>query len=226
MKNEMSAIANLKKGRLRVGINTVLSSHILYTLLPDFIEAYPGIEIDLIEKNASEMETQLLLQNIDICVNLLPIFNEQIEYETLYEEPMYITIPPNHPLYNDKLEKIEHLPVSPSRLTGEKFILLKPDLGLIRITDEIFKDYQIVPDIVVETENIESAFHLAERGIGLTIVPESISKVERLKPICNLYTFGNPIYKNKVVVSYKKGDELSPPSAAFLKMAKDLLKPS
>ena len=223
MKNEMAAITNLKKGRLRLGINAVLGSHTLFSLLPQYIEAYPGIEIELIEKNANEMESQLLQQNIDICVNLLPIFNEQIMYETLYEEPLLLVVPAGHPLYDSELNDVIHIPFSPSNLNGEEFVLLKPDLGLRRTTDTIFKDYGIVPNIVIETENIDSAFRLSERGIGLTIIPECVIKRDQLITNCNLYTFGNPIYKNNVVISYKRGVELSSPAIAFLNMAKEVL---
>lgn len=49
MKYEIEAITNMKKGRLKIGINPILGSHTLYNLLPQYMSTYPGIEIDLIE---------------------------------------------------------------------------------------------------------------------------------------------------------------------------------
>ncbi|WP_185907912.1 hypothetical protein [Psychrobacillus soli] len=37
----------------------------------------------------------------------------------------------------------------------------------------------------------------------------------------NLFTLGNPIYKNTVVVSYVKNVPLSPAAVAFLQMTKE-----
>ena len=220
MKHEIEAITNMKKGRLKLGINPILGSHTLYNILPQFILNYPGIEIKLIEENAISMESLLLQNKIDICLNLLPIFNPDIIYENLYEENVFLVIPPGHKYYNPDQKTISHIPFHPRNLDREKFILLKPELGLRRLTDEIFKRYSIQPNIVIETQNIESAFRLATSGVGLTIIPEGVVKKDTIQTDSNYYTIGNPTYKNKVVVSYKKGEILSASALAFLNMAK------
>jgi LysR family cyn operon transcriptional activator len=100
--------------------------------------------------------------------------------------------------------------------------LLKSGLGLRRLTDEILKHYSIHPDIVIETQNVESALRFANCGLGVTFVPECVVpslKNDQIKP--NLYTLGNPIYKNTVVICYKQGEMLSAPAQAFLTMAKE-----
>jgi LysR family cyn operon transcriptional activator len=224
MQHEIESISKMKKGRLKLGINPILGSHTLYNLLPQFISSYPGIEIELVEEPAIEMESLLLQNNIDICLNLLPIFNPEIVYEKLYEEKIYLVIPPSHKLYQGTQEKFSHIPFHPNVLDAEKFILLKPGLGLRRLTDEIFKDYSIHPEIVIETQNIESAFRLANHGVGLTIVPECIITSNSGESESNFFTIGSPLYKNNVVVSYKKDDELTASSLAFLNMAKEKYK--
>ncbi|OLO27911.1 transcriptional regulator [Alkalihalophilus pseudofirmus] len=219
MKHEIEAITNLKRGRLKLGINPILGSHTLYNLLPNFISAYPGIEIDLVEHTAIEIEALLLERKIDICLNMLPIFHPDINYENLYDEKLYIVIPEGHKLYNPNQETITHLPFDFKLLDREDFILLKTDLGLRRVTDEIFKTHSIDPNVKLETINIENAYRLANSGIGLTIIPECIMK-NNFPTKSNFYTFGNPLYKNNVVVAYKKKEPLSAPALAFLDMAK------
>ncbi|RDU38151.1 LysR family transcriptional regulator [Neobacillus piezotolerans] len=221
LQNELESISNLKKGRLKLGINPILGSHTLYNILPEFIMNYPGIEIELIEENAHDMEVLLLEGKVDICLNMLPIFNPEIVYETLYEEKLYLVIHPSHKYYNEPKKQISHIPFHPRLLDGEKFILLKQGLGLRRLTDVIFKEYSINPEIMIETQNIESAFRLAIRGVGLTIIPESVITRDSIRTDAIFYTIGNPIYKNHVVISYKKGEPLSAPAQAFLNMAKE-----
>eukprot|EP00130_Batrachochytrium_dendrobatidis_P008380 XP_006683255.1 hypothetical protein BATDEDRAFT_93025 [Batrachochytrium dendrobatidis JAM81] len=220
MQHEMESISNMKKGKLILGINPILGTHTLYNLLPQFILNYPGIEIELVEESAIEMESLLLQGKIDICLNLLPIFNPEIIYENLYEEKLFLVIPLGHKLYHSNKEKFSHIPFHPHQLDGEKFVLLKSGMGLRRLTDEIFKNYSIHPEIVIETKNIESAFRLANSGIALTIIPECIITRESMQSDSNLFTLGNPVYKNNVVVSHKKGEALSAPALAFLNMAK------
>ena len=93
-----------------------------------------------------------------------------------------------------------------------------------RLTDEIFKNYSIHPEIVIETKNIDSAFRLANSGIALTIIPECIITRDNVQSDSNLFTLGNPVYKNHVVVSYRKGEILSAPALTFLNMVKEKYK--
>lgn len=221
LQHEIQSISNMEKGQLKLGINPILGSHTLYNILPEFMLNYPGIEIELVEKSANDMESLLLQGKIDICLNMLPIFNQEIVYETLYEEKLYLVIPPSHKYYLPSKKPFAHIPFNPHILDGEKFILLKKGLGLRRLTDEIFKEYSINPTIVIETQNIESAFRLANRGVGLTIIPESVITRDNIITDSIFYTVGNPVYKNHIVISYKKGESLSPPALAFLNMTKE-----
>ena len=222
MKYEMESINNMKKGRLKLGINSILGSHTLYNLLPQYISAYPGIEIDLVEEPSNVMEQLLLQRKIDICLNMLPIFNPDIMYERLYEERILLVVPKGHKYYrSDQGSDIVDFPLDIQRLTGEKFILIKQGHGsLRRLTDAIFYDYSIEPDIILETTNIENAYRLANSGVGLTIIPEVILK-NNLPPNSNVYTIGKPSIKYSAVVAYKKGEVLSAPALAFLNMAKE-----
>lgn len=130
MHHEIESISNMEKGQLKLGINPILGSHTLYNILPEFILNYPGIKIELVEETANDMESLLLDGKIDICLNMLPIFNQEIVYEILYEEKLYLVIPPNHKHYNPDQKPISHIPFNPHLLDGEKFILLKKGLGL------------------------------------------------------------------------------------------------
>ncbi len=102
MKHEMERISNLEKGRLIIGTNPVLASYNLYYILPSFIEKYPGIEVVLIEDTADVLDSKLIQNKIDICLNMLPITNEDIKYEKLYDENIFLVVPKGHHLYNEE----------------------------------------------------------------------------------------------------------------------------
>lgn len=221
MKHEFEAISDFKKGRLILGTNPILASYTLYQFLPKFMKAYPGLEIELVEESASEMESLLLQNKIDICLNMLPIPNPQLVYEKLYEENLYLLVPKGHRLHEAKYKEPHHIPFSPKFLNHERFVLLKPGLGLRRLTDQILNHYEVEPEIVLETQNIENAFRLSDSGLGLTIIPECVIERDKIQTESNLFTLGNPIYKNTVVISYVKDIPLSPSAVAFLQMTKE-----
>lgn len=221
MKHEFEAISHFKKGRIILGINPILASYTLYQFLPKFNKIYPGLEIELVEESASEMEALLLQNKIDICLNMLPITNPELVYEKLYEENLYLLVPKGHRLHDFKYTEPTHIPFNPKFLDHERFVLLKQGLGLRRLTDDILGHYGVVPDIVLETQNIENAFRLSNRGMGLTIIPESVIERDHIQTEANLFTLGNPVFKNTVVISYVKKASLSPAAFAFLQMTKE-----
>lgn len=216
---ELQAISNMKKGRLKIGVSPILATYTLYKFLPYFMNRHSGIEIELVEDSASTLESLMLQNKIDVCVNSLPITNPEIQYEHLYEEYNYIVIPPNHSLYKKNPPENEELDLS--LLNGEKFILAKPGLGLRRFTDEVFASYNIRPKIVLETLNAENAFRLANNGIAITLVPQSVIESVALKVEANLYPLKNPAFKSHIVISYHKHDQCNPAADAFIQMAKE-----
>ncbi|MFJ7826039.1 LysR family transcriptional regulator [Psychrobacillus sp. NPDC096623] len=218
MKHEFEAISDLKKGRLTIGINPTLASYTLYKFLPKFIKAYPGLEIELVEETASVMESLLLQNKIDICLNMLPITNPELDYVKLYEENLYLLVPKGHRLHESKYKGPTHIPFNPKFLQHERFVLLKPGLGLRRLVDRVLDHYNIEPEIVLETENVENAFRLSNNGLGLTIIPGCVVERDNIITEANLFTLGNPAFKNIVVISYMKNATLSPAAIAFLQM--------
>lgn len=215
---ELHGISNMKRGRLKIGVSPVLSTYTLYKFLPYFMRRYAGIEVELVEESVTTLETLLLQHKIDVCFNSLPITNAEIEYEHLYDEYNYIVIPSNHELYrpNSSDEDIDL-----SLLDGQRFILAKPGIGLRRFTDHVFDYYHIRPRIVLETLNAENALRLANNGVAITIVPQSIIDSVGFKIDANLYPLKDPKFRSHIVISYQKDAQLTPVALAFINMAKE-----
>lgn len=220
MKNEMQAISGLKKGQITIGVSPFLATYTLYRLLPSFMKAYPGIEIKLVEDRTEILENLLIDNEIDICLNSLPITNTKIDYDYLYEEYNYIVIPPNHPIQSDKTIESNHL--DPGQLTHEKFILAKSGLGLRRFTNQVLNKYNIKPQIILETVSAENAFRLANSGIGITIVPQSVIENAGLLHLNNIYPLIDPEFKSHIVISYLHDKDLNIATTAFIQLAKEM----
>lgn len=216
MEHEMMAINELKKGRLRIGSNSILGGYMLYGVLPKFMERYPGIEIQLVEERVNELEKQIVEGELDLAFNMLPIQNTQIDYVEIDTSPIYLVVPKGHALYNPQLSEIGSSPFTASQLAHEKFILLKQGLGLRRLTDLFFADLKIRPQAMLETENIESGYRISSSTKTLTIIPQMI--LENNQSIeANFYDIH---LSNSVVLMYNKYQALSEVSREFIALAK------
>jgi len=73
----------------------------------------------------------------------------------------------------------------------------------------------------LETLNAENALRLANNGVAITIVPQSVIESVALKVDANLYPLKHPEFKSHIVISYQKNARLTPAALAFIQMAKE-----
>lgn len=220
MRQELQTIAKSKKGRIRIGVNPILASHVLYSILPEFLKQYPDIEIELVEEVAHRIEQLLFDQKVDVAITILPLYQEGIQYDLLYTERIFLALPPSD-TFNNKNLTLENEEALLKSLNHEKFILLKPEMALRQLTDQILEQYGIYPKIVMETISVENALRLSSEGLGITIVPESVKL--RSSYFKGHYVCINPKkYYNQVVMAYKssKHDHLSEAAKSLIEMAK------
>lgn len=218
MEYELQDIANLEKGRLKIGVNPFLASHMLYNILPEFIKTYPGIKVELIEDNANQIEELLAEHQIDISITILPIDHEDIDYEILYEEPLHLAVPAAHPLAQHTQISSDTLPFDIDKLNGKKFILLKRNMTLRTITDAFLEKNHLQVQPVMETINIDNALYLVGEGLGMTLVPNS-AKLKQPNTKAVYFELDPNQYKNTVAVAYHKKTLLSKAAQAFLNLA-------
>ena len=222
MENEIQTLSKLKKGQLYIGVNPILATHTLYNILPEFTKRYPGVEIKLIEESAHRIEQLLIDNKVDIALTILPLYQENIAYDVLYTEKIYMALPPNHSLtYKSDADLLDSITIF-EYLNNAKFILLKPEMALRKVTDQILKDYDVKPNITMETLSVENALKLANEGLGITFVPESV-KNKNEHNNCKFIALDSFKYYNQVVIAYGKDDktQLSEAAKALLSMAQN-----
>ncbi|KTW20109.1 LysR family transcriptional regulator [Staphylococcus warneri] len=223
MKQELQNISALKKGRLVIGVNPILAAHTLYDILPEFIKAYPGIELKLIEEPSHRIEQLLIDNKIDIALTILPFYQGTFKYDVLYSEAIYLALPPeyssrlSHQSEDKNVEDIHDV------IKSDRFILLKPNMALRHLTNQILENDGITPHIVMETMSVDNALRLVNEGLGMTYVPESVkNSMPQFKE--QFIKLDTSKYANHVVLAYKydKLNHLSKSANAFLEMAKSI----
>lgn len=222
MREELQTISNLKKGRIRIGVNPILATHTLYNILPKFIQNYPGVEIELVEEVAHRIEQIVSDQQVDIGVTILPLYTEDLSYEILYTESIYLALPPGHSLLDEAKAHANDGAFPFQLLNNEKFILLKPEMTLRQLSNQILKDYDVTPDVMMETVSVENALRLVNEGIAITFVPKSVKDMTSDRFNGEFVQLNPHQYYNQVVLAYKENHKkrLSKAAKTFIQMAK------
>jgi DNA-binding transcriptional LysR family regulator len=202
-------VSNLRRGHITIGIPDNRSVQILPYVLPEFVRNYPGIEIQLWEARASDLDQEILKGNIDFSMMVSASGDPKIKFEPLIKENLYLAVPSGHPL-------VRLIPPSPDGTTvvdfalcGDyPFFLMKTGHRLRAVIDYYFKKYDISPPIVMETSNALLTYRMTAAGLGLSLVSQlttsfisnSVSPAHyALPPSHNCWTIGVNYHADKYV---------------------------
>ncbi len=171
MRQEISDIANQKKGMIRLAISHARASFFLPYVLPEFKKKFPGVDVRTVEVRSDLVEEYVAKGQCDLGILPFPISGEYIlEKEIICEEELVLVA--GHPLKEGKVESGRPY-VNLEECGNYPYILLKKGHGIRTAVDVLFMEHGIRKTDVFETTSNETAFRLATVDMGLGIVPES-----------------------------------------------------
>ena len=85
-------------GTVRLGIFPTLGPYLLPHVVPNIRERFPRLELLLVEEKTEVILRQLREGRLDAGVLALPLHDEQLHVEFLFEEQFLLAVPQAHPL--------------------------------------------------------------------------------------------------------------------------------
>ena len=223
---ELKDIKNQVSGILRLGVTLWRGACLLPDMYPKFHEKYPNIKIELLEGRFNTLQRALMNDSIDIAVAPIPRSAnfEQLFYEILFEEKIFLAVPTAHPyikailqdsenseiIHIDNLEIFSHIPL----------IMTKPGQNLTYEIQAFFARNHISPNILLDTDNLTTAINLVAEGIACAFVPEEGAKICKRSGRVTFAVFENQDLIWDLVAVYKKGTYLSNISRSFIDFTK------
>lgn len=232
---EIADIKDFNKGQLTIGVSHTRGRKILPEILPVYKERFPGIQLHLKEGNSSELDADLLHGEVDLIVGLLPFKVENIETVPICEEEILLVVPDSvlKKAFPGRLYEIkEQLAMNTdlSLLKECPFLLINPGNRVRTLADEMFEEAQFTPDIILETENIETVMALAAKGMGITFYPKMFisSHAPLQNPSVdmnglNFYSLHYPKAHSVLAIGYHKGHYMSRATKEFIKIARETI---
>lgn len=231
--HQLADIKDFSVGQLVIGLSHTRGRVILPEILPLYRNRFPGIDLKLVEGNSSELANGLLHGEIDLVIDMLPFKVEHIETVTLCSEEILLAVPdavldrafPGH-LHEIKSKLSRHVDLK--LLSDCPFLMLNPGNRVRTIADEMFEEAQVSPHIVLETENIETVFALAAKGMGITFFPKMFissqgklqNRLREITPL-NFFSLEHPKAHGMLAIGYHKGHYMSRAMEEFIRIAKE-----
>jgi DNA-binding transcriptional LysR family regulator len=203
-------------GWLGIGFVSSVAYDILPTILRQFRERYPEVELVLLEIPGVEQWEALRENRIHVGFIHIPTEEPGIVTERVAVNTVMVALPISHPLAKrDAIEMYE--------LANEPFILCpqQPGAAFARFVIHQCQLAGFEPRIVQKTGEMPTAVSLVDAGIGIAIVPASVHNLRRdgvvYRPIVN------PIPTIELAMGYRAADQ-SPVLRNFIEIARSVVR--
>jgi DNA-binding transcriptional LysR family regulator len=150
----------------------------VYGLVPEllraFAEEHPAVRVRLREMTSAAQMSALQVREIDIGFLRPPVSAEGVTVETLFEEPLVVALPADHPLAGTARVDVR-------RLRDEAIVSVSPydAPGLYTATEATLAAAGVVPHVVQTVTELPTAVGLVAAGLGVTLVPASLVGLNR-----------------------------------------------
>jgi DNA-binding transcriptional LysR family regulator len=129
-----------------------------------FSELEPAAQIHIDYRHPDQVAEAVLRQEADLGLLSFPRAARELHAIPWRQEEMVVACHPQH-----RFAGKPKLPVA--RLGGEQFIAFERGLAIRREIDRYLRRHEVIVDVAMEFDNVESIKHAVEIGAGISILP-------------------------------------------------------
>ncbi|MEM1401053.1 MAG: LysR substrate-binding domain-containing protein, partial [Pseudomonadota bacterium] len=207
---EVTSIGQGSAGRLRIAFVGSASHGVLPTIIKSYRSHFPEVELALSAMNNAELERALVQREIDIAVARPRLRGAEFRTAELHREPLVLAMPDNSAL-NAKVT------IDLKDLTSETFIFYprRPRPSFADHVLSVLAEEGVTPKDAIFAQDYQTAISLVSVGVGLSIVPESVSSTQRPGVFYRPYHGFNP---GTALSAHARRDDTKPHMLNFFKI--------
>lgn len=160
-----------QKKRVRLGFSMGRFYDLMESVLPQFHSVYPDIQIIAMATTSRKQFEALQRKELDIAI--VTNVEQRMGYTYLPVEKSYLAlaVPEDDPLIvlAEPLEGYPFPAVDRALLKGRRFIMLQANTNSGHLTRELFRQYDIRPNTVLELNDVRSVIDMVAHGVGASM---------------------------------------------------------
>jgi LysR family transcriptional regulator, benzoate and cis,cis-muconate-responsive activator of ben and cat genes len=215
-KREVAQIGKGWAGRLRVAFVGSATHGVLPTVIKAYRAQYPDVELVLSAMNNADLKRALIQREIDIAIARPSLEDDEFRSELLNHEDLILAVPDNSPL--DAKPTIALVDLK------EEIFILYPNQPRPSFADHILsvcRKEGFEPAERVFAQDYQTAISLVSVGVGIAMVPQSVSQTQRIGVHYRTYRGFNPGTSLSLNV---RRDNRSPHVTRFFESAREQTK--
>ncbi len=151
-------------GTVRLGIFPTLGPYLLPHVVPRIRARFPHLELLLVEEKSEVLLSRLREGKLDAGLLAMPVHDDQLHAEFLFEEPFLLAVPESHPLARRDALPMSELAQHQLLLLEDGHCLREQALDVCRISGANEKSE-------FRATSLETLRQMVAANVGITLLP-------------------------------------------------------
>jgi len=153
-------------GKLRLGVIPTVAPYLLHKFIPDFVRAYPHVELEVREMMTRDLVDALKRDRIDAALVASGTCGEGIQEQELFDDRFYLYVSPGNALYDRSNIRIEDIDL-------RELILLSDGNCMRDQVIELCQAKRSVPSrFCFESGSLDTLMRIVDCTQCVTVIPE------------------------------------------------------
>ena len=190
-------------GAVRLGIFPTLGPYLLPHVIPTIRGRYPDLQLLLVEEKSDELLARLRDGRLDAAILALPVHDDQLHQEYLFEEPFLLAVPEQHRLARRPTLSVDDL-------ASENLLLLEDGHCLRRQTLEVCHLAGAHEKSEFRATSLETLRQMVAANVGITLLPAlAVQPPVSQPPHIQLLSFSGTQPSRQIAMLWRRSSAMS-----------------
>lgn len=213
-RDAVRSLGRLEVGTLRLGAAPTISTYVLPSLIKQFRERYPGLEVSVRTEYSDQIAQMVLSDEVQMGLERA-ITHPDVVTVPLYHDEVALVVAPDHPFTAQGTVTVQD--VSQRRL-----IMFNRGSGYYTLVHNALREAGALVIPTMELDNMEATKKMVEEGLGIAILPKvAVDEALANGKLCEVTVAGMKMPKREIALIYRRGRPLSSAAEAFARLLEE-----
>ena len=203
-------------GTVRLGMFPTLGPYLLPHVVPRIRARFPHLELLLVEEKSDVLLSRLREGKLDAGLLALPVADDQLHTEFLFEEPFVLAVPESHPLAQRGSLTLAELSHQQLLLLEDGHCLREQALDVCRLSGANEKSE-------FRATSLETLRQMVAADVGITLLPAlAVKPPVARSPNIHLLAFSDSHPSRRIAMVWRKSSAMSGFLQVFAQVFREL----
>ncbi len=183
----MADFSSGEKGSLSIGISPFRCTYLMPDVCQKIKEKYPGVKITLHEYSSDILRRKAAEGKYDFAIMNLPVDEAVFDATPIEQDTLVVVVPKNIEVKSTHLNDAKFPQIDFKDCGDIPFIVVSPSQEMRVLFEKICTASNIQPNISMEVVGLITAWEMAQKGIGATLLPLQFVQNNKFFDNVNIY---------------------------------------